>query len=127
MGEAVSSAPLPQRGVRAIGLPMWILLGAFAGVITGVVLGERTAVLYPLGSAYAMMLQIAVYPYLICALLLGLGRLSPAMAGRLLGASWGAYLFIWSATFITIWLLAHAIPSPPPPSAITPGTDRPGA
>lgn len=41
---------------------MWVVLGALAGIVAGVVLGERTAVLQPLGSAYAMMLQIAVFP-----------------------------------------------------------------
>jgi proton glutamate symport protein len=35
-----------------------------------------------------MMLQIAVYSYLICALISGLGRLTPAKALRLFRASW---------------------------------------
>jgi hypothetical protein len=44
-------------------------------------------VLISIGSAYGMMLQIAIYPYLICSLLLGLGRLSPDMSRRFLGAT----------------------------------------
>ena len=86
------------------------------------VLGERTAILKPLGSAYAMMLQVAVYPYLLCSLLWGLGRLQPAMARRLLAASWGVYLLMWSLTFGVIWLISRAIPSPPPPTVLTPQT-----
>ena len=85
-------------------------------------LGERTAILKPLGSAYAMMLQVAVYPYLLCSLLWGLGRLQPAMARRLLAASWGVYLLMWSLTFGVIWLISRAIPSPPPPTVLTPQT-----
>jgi len=89
----VDSSRLPiRRGVRSIGLPIWILIGAGAGLIAGVVLGERTAILKPLGSAYAMMLQVAVYPYLLCSLLWGLGRLQPGMARRLFAAGWGVYL-----------------------------------
>ena len=73
-------------------MPVWILIGAVAGVIAGVVLGERMAILKPLGSAYAMMLQVVVYPYLLCSLLWGLGRLQPAMARRVFAARWGVYL-----------------------------------
>ena len=59
----MSTAAKPlRRGVRAVPLPIWVVLGALAGIVAGVVLGERTPVLQPLGSASAMMLQIAVYP-----------------------------------------------------------------
>ncbi|HEY4892354.1 MAG TPA: cation:dicarboxylase symporter family transporter, partial [Reyranella sp.] len=116
---------LPQsakRGITAISLPAWVVLGALAGIVAGVVLGQRTAVLQPFGSAYAMMLQIAVYPYLICVLICGLGRLTPAMARRLLGAGWGVCLFLWGVTLAAIWLLALAIPSTPAPSVLMPAT-----
>jgi proton glutamate symport protein len=107
----VSAPPQPaKRGITAISLPVWVVLGALAGIAAGVVLGQRTAVLQPFGSAYAMMLQIAVYPYLMCSLLWGLGRLKPAMARRLLSASWGAYALMWALTFGAIWLISRAIP-----------------
>ncbi len=108
------------RRSRPVGLPVWILIGAAAGVAAGVVFGERAAILKPLGSAYAMMLQIAVYPYLLCSLLWGLGRLQPAMARRLLASSWAVYLLMWSLTFGAIWLISRAIPPPPPPVVLTP-------
>ena len=98
------------------------MLGALAGIVAGVALGQRTAVLQPFGSAYAMMLQIAVYPYLICVLICGLGRLTPAMARRLLGAGWAVCLFLWGVTLAAIWLLALAIPSTPAPSVLMPAT-----
>jgi len=119
----VSAPPQPaKRGITAISLPVWVVLGALAGIAAGVVLGQRTAVLQPFGSAYAMMLQIAVYPYLICVLICGLGRLTPAMARRLLGAGWGVCLFLWGVTLAAIWLLALAIPSTPAPSVLMPAT-----
>ena len=111
-----------KRGITAISLPVWVVLGALAGIVAGVVLGQRTAVLQPFGSAYAMMLQIAVYPYLICVLICGLGRLTPAMARRLLGAGWAVCLFLWGVTLAAIWLLALAIPSTPAPSVLMPAT-----
>ena len=98
----MTTAAKPARhSVRAIPLPLWVVFGALAGIIAGVVFGERTRVLQPLGSAYAMMLQIAVYPYLLCALIYGLGRLTPAEAKRLFGAGWGVYLFMWCCLLYT--------------------------
>jgi Na+/H+-dicarboxylate symporter/ABC-type amino acid transport substrate-binding protein len=104
---------------------VWILIGAVLGILSGVVLGQRTAILQPVGAAYAMMLQVAVYPYLLCSLLSGLGRLAPSMAKRLLAASWGVYLFMWAVTLGSIWLLGRAIPPTPLPSVLTPSTEHP--
>src|SRR6201997_1753963 len=105
---------------RSLSLPAWVAVGSLAGIAAGIVFGERASVLIPIGSAYAMMLQIAIYPYLICSLLLGLGRLSPQMSRRFLGATWPAHLLVWVLTFGTIWLLSHAIPLPPAPASIVP-------
>jgi Na+/H+-dicarboxylate symporter len=99
------------RGLRNLPMPAWVLLGALGGIVCGLVLGQRAAVLGPLGSAYAMMLQIAVYPYLMCALIYGLGRLTPATAGRLFRAGWHVYLFLWVLTLASIWLLARVVPT----------------
>jgi proton glutamate symport protein len=110
--------PAAQDRKRGVGLPVLILIGALLGVCVGVVFGERARILEPVGSAYALMLQIAVYPYLLCALLVGLGRLTPGMARRLFAASWGPYLFMWAVTLGSIWLLARAIPPTPPPSVV---------
>jgi len=100
-------------------LPARILLGAILGIAAGLVLGERTAVLQPFGDAYGAMLQIAVYPYLLCSLMYGLGRLTPTTARRLLRAGWIPFLFLWVVTLATIWVLAHAIPPTPPPISLT--------
>ncbi len=43
-------------------LPVYILIGAALGLIAGLVVGERAAVLQPLGIAYAKLLEIAVFP-----------------------------------------------------------------
>ena len=108
----------PPRS-HALTLPQRILLGAILGIATGVVFGERAAVLQPIGDAYGAMLQIAVYPYLLCSLMYGLGRLTPVTALRLLRAGWLPFLFLWCLTLASLWILAHAIPPTPPPLATT--------
>ena len=65
------------------------------------------------------MLQIPVYPYLLCSLMYGLGRLTSATARQLLGATWIPFLFLWILTLATLWVLAHAIPPTAPPLSLT--------
>jgi proton glutamate symport protein len=101
-------------------LPQRIALGAVLGIATGIVFGERAAVLRPFGDAYGAMLQIAVFPYLLSSLMYSLGRLNPSMAQRLLRAGWAPFVFLWILTFAVIWVLAYAIPSAPPPFSLTP-------
>jgi Na+/H+-dicarboxylate symporter/ABC-type amino acid transport substrate-binding protein len=106
--------------IRKLGLPAWVIIGAVLGIVAGLVLGERTTALVPVSSAYTMMLEIAIYPYLVCALILGLGRLAPDRAGRLLRASWPAFGLVWVLAFGAITLLRQAIPPTPPPFVIRP-------
>ena len=113
-GQAMSPAQNP--GAR---LPQQILLGAVLGIACGIFFGERTAFLQPIGDAYGAMLQIPVYPYLICSLMYGLGRLTSATARQLLGATWIPFLFLWILTLTTLWALAHAIPPTAPPLSLT--------
>ena len=119
MANAVG--PAKSAGIT---LPQWILIGAVLGIAAGVLFGERTAVLQPIGDAYGAMLQIAVYPYLLCSLMYGLGRLTPVTARRLLAAGWLPFLFLWVLTLSSIWLLAHAIPPSPPPLSLTASTSH---
>src|ERR1700679_3873247 len=116
--EVKDQAISPTRNA-AVGLPKRILVGAVLAIGTGLVFGERAAVLQPIGDAYGAMLQIAVYPYLFCSLMYGLGRLTPVTARQLLRAGWIPFLFLWSLTLGTIWILAHAIPPTPPPLSLT--------
>jgi Na+/H+-dicarboxylate symporter/ABC-type amino acid transport substrate-binding protein len=105
-------------------LPIYILIGAALGLVTGMAIGERAAVLHPLGIAYAKMLEIAVFPYLVCSLFVGLGGLARERAWRLFRASWGVYAVVWGLTFLAIFLIGLFIPPAPPPSVLTPATAR---
>jgi proton glutamate symport protein len=119
----MATAISPAKSV-GITLPQRILIGAILGIAAGVMFGERTAVLQPIGDAYGAMLQIAVYPYLLCSLMYGLGRLTPVTARRLLRAGWLPFLFLWVLTLSSIWILAHAIPPSPPPLSLTASTSH---
>jgi len=99
-------------------LPFWVLGGAALGIFLGLFFGDDAAVLRPIGSTYVGLMEIVVFPYIICSLLVGLGRLVPDTAVRLLRSSWLIYLTVWGTTFLVIFLLSLAIPPVPPPSFI---------
>lgn len=105
-------------------LPALILVSAVLGVALGLVVGERAAVLRPFGIAYAKMLEIAVFPYLLCSLLGGLGGLVRERAPRLLRAAWAPFVLVWLVTFATIFLLSLVIPGARPPTVLTQSTAR---
>ena len=91
-------------------LASWVLVGGAAGILAGIVFGDDCAILNPIGFAYVGLLQAAVYPYLICSLLHGLGSLEPAKAWRLFKCGWIFYMVAWVVTFATLFALAQAIP-----------------
>ena len=99
-------------------LPLWVAVGAFVGILTGIFFGEYCKIFSPIGSAYVMLLQAVVYPYIICSLLNGLGRLSPPTAMKLLKRGWFLLLLVWAVTFGVIFLINQAIPTSGSPAVV---------
>src|SRR5262245_43993557 len=95
-------------------LASWVLVGGAAGILAGIMFGGSCAVLSPIGFIYVGLLQAAVYPYLICSLLHGLGSLEPGKAWRLFKNGWFFYVAAWVVTFACLAALAQAIPDVQP-------------
>jgi proton glutamate symport protein len=91
-------------------LASWVLVGGVAGILAGITFGESCAILSPIGFVYVGLLQAAVYPYLVCSLLHGLGSLDAGKAWRLFKSGWIFYLAAWAVTFACLAALAQAIP-----------------
>ena len=109
-------------------LASWVLVGGVAGILAGITFGESCAILSPIGFIYVGLLQAAVYPYLICSLLHGLGSLEAGKAWRLFKSGWLFYVAAWVVTFACLAALAQAIPpvepavigdAPRPPQSIS--------
>src|ERR1700716_4132543 len=109
-------------------LASWVLVGGVAGILAGITFGESCEILSPIGFIYVGLLQAAVYPYLICSLLHGLGSLDPGKAWRLFKSGWLFYVAAWVVTFACLAALAQAIPpvepavvgdAPRPPQSIS--------
>jgi Na+/H+-dicarboxylate symporter len=101
-----------------------VLVGAVGGILAGLFFGDSARVLQPIGDIYAKLLEVAVYPYLICSLLHGLGRLTPSAAWRLFRSEWIFYVALWVLTFGILTVLAIGIPAAKP-SGFTPDTGSP--
>ena len=89
---------------------MPVALGGLAGILLGVLVGDYAHALRPVGQVYVMLLEVAVYPYLICSLLHGLGSMAPAQAWKLFLSGWKFYLALWVITFGLLLVLAQGIP-----------------
>jgi Na+/H+-dicarboxylate symporter len=101
--ERLPSSPTPLSIVP-------VAVGGCAGILLGIFVGDYAHVLRPVGELYVMLLEVAVYPYLVCSLLHGLGSMAPAQAWKLFLSGWRFYLAIWVITFGLLAVLALGIP-----------------
>ena len=92
-------------------MPTLVLLGALLGSAFGAGLPEFAARLSPVGSAYVMALQMVVYPYVVCSLVHGLGRLDRATSKRFFLKAGPFFLLAWGLTLATIAALRLGLPS----------------
>ncbi len=106
MSKASESAPSSPAPLSI----MPVLVGGFAGILLGLFVGDYAHLLRPIGQVYVMLLEVAVYPYLICSLLHGLGSMSPAQAWKLFLSGWRFYVALWVITFGLLIVLAQGIP-----------------
>ena len=83
----------PARSRRTPGPGMRILIGMLVGVALGAVMGERVAVLQPVGDLFINLLVLAAVPLVFFNLLAGLTALADVRTlGRLAGKTVGYYL-----------------------------------
>ena len=88
-----------------------IFLGLGLGIATGIFLGEITAPLKAVGAAYVQLLQMAVLPYIVIALISGLGKLKYSEAVRLSLRVGSLLVLIWACTLAVVYLLPFSFPN----------------
>jgi Na+/H+-dicarboxylate symporter/ABC-type amino acid transport substrate-binding protein len=100
-------------------LSVWpVAIGGLLGIFTGLFLGDYAHVFHQAGRVYVLMLEVAVYPYLICSLLHGLGSMTPTQALKLFKSGWKFYAALWIVTFTVLIVLSLGIPHPMPTSYV---------
>ncbi len=91
-------------------LTVRILAGLAAGILVGLFFGEEVTILQGLARAYIGLMQMTVLPYLVVALVLGLGRLGPSEARRLAKYGGLTLLAFWAVTLTVIGLMPLTFP-----------------
>ena len=88
-----------------------IFLGLGLGIVTGIFLGEITAPLKLVGEGFVQLLQMAVLPYIIIALISGLGKLQYAEAVKLSLRVGSLLLLIWALTLAVLFVVPLSFPN----------------
>ena len=108
---AHSSDISPARRFRFPGLATQVLIALSLGILCGVFFGERVAFLQIGGDAYIRLILMTVLPYVVTALIGGIGRLSPKLAGVVGVRSAALMAFLSVVSFTTIVALPLAYPN----------------
>jgi len=96
-------------------LAVRVLIGAIAGIITGLIVGDYAKSIEFLGKAYVQALAMCVYPYLIASLLHGLGKLDAQTAKLLVKRGWFIFVTGWIIVLAAMLLLSLVFPVPSVP------------
>ncbi len=97
--------------MRNLSIGRQILFAVLLGICTGLFFGPLAGALSPIGSAYTMLLQMAVLPYIAFSLMHGLGSITPEIGKKIFKSGWPYLLMLWGFIFFLIYLLAALIPS----------------
>ncbi len=108
--EAATTGQESSRVKRRPSLFSFIVAGFVSGVALGLFLGDYTAKLRILGEVYVGMLQMAVLPYIVFALIASIGRLSLTEGKRLARYAISVLALLWAIGCITVALTALAFP-----------------
>jgi Na+/H+-dicarboxylate symporter len=87
-----------------------VLLGLVLGIAVGVFFGESAGSIQIVGDAFIQLLQMTVIPYILVALISGLGRLEFREARSIALRGGAVLLLFWAVTLIVVALFPLAFP-----------------
>jgi Na+/H+-dicarboxylate symporter len=87
-----------------------MLLGAILGIFLGIFLGDLCSVFAPWEDAYIMILKITTIPYLICAVMHGIGLLSLSTAKNILRKGLLFISGMWTINITMIYIVVYLFP-----------------
>ena len=101
-----------RKGPR-IALPTQVLLALVLGAATGLFFGEIVAPLKVVGDSFIRLLQITVIPYIVVALITGIGRLDFEQVKALAVKGGGILLTLWAIGITLVLILPLSFPDWP--------------
>ncbi|MBU6383924.1 MAG: cation:dicarboxylase symporter family transporter [Verrucomicrobia bacterium] len=105
--------------MRHFSIGFQVLAAVILGIATGLFFGPLTSILSPIGSAYTMLFQMAVLPYIAFSIAHGLGAMTPTTGKKIFKSGWLYFLCLWLFIFFWIFLLSTLIPRTLTPLIVT--------
>ena len=87
-----------------------VLIAVLLGIFVGLFFGPLTTGLDPIGSAYTMLLQMTVLPYITFSLIHGLGSMTPDIGKKIFRSGWPYFATLWALMFVLIYLFSDPHP-----------------
>ena len=98
-------------GKKTLDLPSKILIGLGSGIFLGLFLGELAAPLKYAGDTFIGLLQMTVLPYIVLALIGGIGKLSATQSRMMLTRVSVIILLLWIVGLVSVMLFGLSLPS----------------
>lgn len=93
-----------------ISLPLQMAIATVLGIITGIFLGDLCSIFAPYGNAYIMILKATAIPYLIVAIIHGIGQLNSFQAKLILKKGIMFIALAWLINISMIYLVYGSFP-----------------
>ncbi len=93
-----------------LSLGLQMVLATIFGIFTGLFFGESCAVFTPWSSAYIMVLKITAIPYLVCAIIQGVGQLTGPTAKEILKKGILFIALAWIINLVIIYAISFLFP-----------------
>jgi len=87
-----------------------ILIAVFLGIFTGLFFGSLCSALIPIATAFNMLVQMVVLPYILFSLIHGIGSISMQMGRKLLQCGFPWLVTIWALVIFVLFAVAQLIP-----------------
>ncbi len=91
-------------------LSLQMAIGTVLGILVGLFLGDFCQVFAPWSNAYVMILKITILPYLVGAIIHGLGSLSKSQAQQILKRGMFFIILAWTINLSMVYLLNFSFP-----------------
>ena len=99
---------------RSIPFTAQVIIGVVLGVSAGIFFGQYCNILNPIGTVFVMLLEAVLYPFLVCSLIYGLGKLTPESFLKLFKVGWMFYVLAWGMALLSLAILIQAFPGVTP-------------
>jgi proton glutamate symport protein len=108
--DTVSSNAATSENKPRISISLQVLIALLGGIVTGIFFGEETSRIKFFADIYIGLLQMMVLPYIIIALIGGIGKLSFVQAKQLAKYAILVLLLMWGIIGMILVLLPFALP-----------------